>query len=67
MRRYALAAGALVVFALGGCMTTYRVEQSSVVNAGVSSDGTSSCCSQSNRAERLWRGPCLGQPDHICP
>lgn len=67
MRKAVLASCALAVVSLGGCLTTYRVEQSSMVNAGLNSDGTTSCCSQSNKEERLWRGPWFGQPDRAYP
>jgi hypothetical protein len=67
MRTIVLTLAALLLTGLGGCMRTYRVEQSSIVNAGLNSDGTSSCCSQSSRQEREWHGLWPAQPDQIRP
>jgi hypothetical protein len=63
----AVALGALLCLGVCGCLHTYRVEQHSVVEAGLHSDGTSSCSSHADREERQWNGPWLGQPDKIRP
>jgi hypothetical protein len=69
MRQGGRALGVLVFLAggLSGCLSTHRVEDHRVVNAGLNADGTSSCCSQSSREERQWHGLWLGQPDRIRP
>jgi hypothetical protein len=67
MKGFMLAAMGLALAGLCGCVRTYHVEQSSYQSAAIATDGNASCSTQTNRDERQWTGPWVGQPDRVRP